>query len=335
MGLVVDKLTGNIYLFDITGGGGGSGATYQEVNLYSQLPAAASNNGVIYVVRQSSGTYILNRREAGLYYSNGVTWRRLGDIPSFFNTVNFKLYDGSDNTKEVTFNFSGNTTATTRKVTLRNSDGTMAYLADIAGKVDTTAFADYTGTTVPATYLTKNAFNSYSATTLSLIGAKQNQLIAGDGIRISGNTISIKLPSILQLKDVSGGTEVNTIPHTPIIWSTQEYSGNSLNFTGGSRIYVQETAEYEISYLLNLEFVSGAKKNIGTVIKKNGLTLITPMTSSSNMDIDYKSGTNAMPHYKASLLNGEYIELFAFRIGNAGSVKTLANGNWIKIKKII
>jgi len=37
MGLVVDKLTGNIYLFDFTGGGGGTGGTtpYSEVNLYS------------------------------------------------------------------------------------------------------------------------------------------------------------------------------------------------------------------------------------------------------------------------------------------------------------
>ena len=335
MGLVIDKLTGDVYLFDIPSSGTGATSPYSEVNLYSQLPAAGANNGVIYVVRSSSGTYILNRKEAGLYYSNGSTWRRLGDIPSFFNTINFKLYDSVDNTKEVQFNFSGNTTGTVRKITLRDSNGTIAYLSDLNSKVDLTAFGDYTGTTAPATYLTKTAFNSYSATTLLLIGTKQNQLIAGNGINLSGSTISVKLPSILQLKDISGGTEVNNIPHTPIIWSTEEYSGNSLNFTGGSRIYIQETATYEISYLLNLKFGSGARKNVGTVIKKNGTTLITPLSSSSTLVGVNESGTNAMPSYKVNLVNGEYVELYAFRIGNVGSVLTLPDGNWIKIKKII
>lgn len=284
MGLVVDKLTGNIYLFDFTGGGGGSGTTspYSEVNLYSQLPAANLNNGTIYVVRDSSGIYVLNRKEAGLYYSNGVSWRRLGDIPSFFNTVNFKLYDGVDTTKEVMFNFSGNTSNTIRKITLRNSNGTIAYLSDINGKVDTTAFADYTGNTAPNTYLSIADFNGYSGATYVLIGNKQDQLTAGKGIKIStGNTISVNLPNSIQLTDISGGTEVNTIPHTPMIWTTQQYSGTSINFTGGSRIYVQETALFEISYVLNIEFGSGGDKNIGTVIKKNGTTLITQMSSSS------------------------------------------------------
>lgn len=339
MGLVIDKLTGNIYLFDTSGGsstGSTSGATYTEVNLFSQLPAAASNNGKIYVVRQSSGTYVINRKEAGLYYSNGVSWRRLGDIPSFFNTVNFKLYDGTDNTKEVSFSLSGNTTGTIRKITLRDSDGTIAYLTDIAGKVDTSAFADYTGNTAPNTYLAISDFNTYSGQTFVLIGDKQDQLTAGDGIIIStGNTISVNLPNSIQLTDISGNTQVNTIPHTPITWTTQEYSGTSLNFTGGSRIYVQETASFEVSYVLNFEFGSGGAKNIGSVIKKNGTTLITQMSSSSFLNNGSSSGSNTMPAYKVNLNAGDYVEVVGFRIGSAGSVLTIPNGSWIKIEKLI
>ncbi|NJO64328.1 MAG: hypothetical protein HC836_41030 [Richelia sp. RM2_1_2] len=336
MGLVVDKISGQVFLFDLTSGGtGGSGSTYSQVNLFSDLPAAATVPGEIYVVLTSSGLYVINRREAGLYYSNGATWRRLGDIPSFFNDDNFKIYDGTDNTREVRFQLSGVSTSTIRTVTIQNSNGTMAYLSDLNQKVDITAFADYTGTTAPATYLSKTDFNTYSASTLTLIGTKQNQLIAGNGINISGSTISVKLPSTIQLTDISGGTQVNTIPHTPITWTTQEYSGNSLNFTGGSRIYIQQTDRYEISYALNLVFVSGGRKNIGTVIKKNGITLISPLTSSSNMESNSTSGTNGMPKYNVTLSNGDYIELVAFRIGNAGSVLTVANGSWIRVNKII
>jgi hypothetical protein len=336
----IDLLSGKVFLFnkDFTGSGGtgGSGSTYQEVNLFSQLPAASSHNGEIYVVRTSSGNYVLNRKEAGLYYSNGSTWRRLGDIPSFFSSTNFQVYDGVDNTKGINIQTSGITSGVFRTLTVQNSSGTIAYLTDLNAKVNTSAFADYTGTTAPNTYLSISDFDTYSGVTYSLILGKQDQLTAGKGITIStGNTISVNLPNSIQLTDISGGTEVNTIPHTPIIWTTQEYSGTSLNFTGGSRIYILETGLFELTYVLNLEFGSGGDKNIGTVIKKNGNTLITQMTSSSFLKNGSGSGSNTMPAYKVNLTAGDYVELVGFRIGSAGSVLTLPNGSWIKINKLL
>lgn len=336
----IDLLSGRVFLFnkDFTGSGGtgSSGSTYQEVNLYSELPSAASHNGDIYVVRTSSGAYVLNRKEAGLYYSNGLTWRRLGDIPSFFSSTNFQVYDGVDNTKGIKFQTSGITTNLFRTLTVQNSSGTIAYLTDLNTKVNTSVFADYTGNTAPNTFFSISDFNTYSANTYILIGNKQGLLTAGKGINIStGNTISVVLPNSLQLTDISGGTEVNTIPHTPIQWTTQQYSGTSLNFTGGSRIYVVETGLFELSYVLTLEFNSGGAKNIGSVIKKNGTTLITQLTTSSFLNSGSSSGSNTMPSYKVSLSAGDYIELVAFRIGSAGSVETVANGNWIKINKLL
>jgi hypothetical protein len=234
------------------------------------------------------------------------------------------------------FNFSGNTSNTLRKITLRNSNGTIAYLSDINGKVDTSAFADYTGNTAPNTFLSISDFNTYSGQTYVLIGNKQDQLTAGKGILIStGNTISVNLPNSIQLTDISGGTQVNAIPHTPIVWTTQEYSGTSLNFTGGSRIYILETGLFEISYVLNLEFGSGGDKNIGTVMKKNGNTLISQMTSSSFLKNGSSSGSNTMPAYKVNLSAGDYVQLVAFRIGSAGNVITVPNGSWIKVNKLL
>lgn len=372
----VDLLTGNIYLFngDFTGSGSTptSGSTYPQVNTYTELPSAASATGQIYVVRNGSGTYVLNRKPSGFYFSTGTVWRFLGDTPDFFKSDNFQIYDNVDSTKGVMFVTSGISTNTFRKLTIQNSDGTVAYLSDIGAKVDVSAFADYTGntapntflskvafntytgvtapntfltksdfatytgTTVPNTYLTKSSFNTYSGQTYLLIQNKQDLLTAGLGIIIdSGNTISVNLPTSMQLVDVTGGVNVNNIVATPIQW-TSGTTGTSLSFTGGSRIYIQGNGLYGISYVLNVNSDSTSAKIIGTVIRKNGNTDITPMSSaSSNLNLENDSSTNIMPEYLANLSSGDYIELMAFRIGYAGSVYTKENGSWIRIHKIL
>ena len=337
----IDLISGNVFLFvpDFGGGSTGttSGSTYPEVNTYVQLPSASANNGKIYVVRESTGAYVLNRKEAGLYYSNSLTWRRLGDIPSFFDSDNFQIYDGTDNSKTMEFETSGITSGLTRTLTIQDADGTIAYLTDLDSKVDTSAFNDYTGTTAPNTYLAISDFNTYSGTTLALIQSKQDKLIAGNGILIdTGNNISVNLPKQLQLKDISGGTEVNLISGVSINWTTEEYSGTSLNFSGGSRIYIQETASYQISYVLNVENQTGGRKNIGTVIRKNKIDDITEMSSASySRNVSNDASTNQIPSYKVDLVVGDYFELYGFRIGTSGSVLTVPNGSWIKVEKII
>lgn len=334
----IDLFTGDVYLFsgDFGGTGGTSpvtGATYPEVNNFSELPTPASAyNGKTYLVRNSSGAYILNRREAGLYISLGGAWRRLGDIPSFFRSDNFQVYDGADNTKGVTFDTSNITTNTFRQLTIQDSSGTIAYLADLDTKVDTSIFNFFTGTTAPITYLTIGDFEVYSGQTLSLIQSKQDVLIAGKGISILNNEISVNLPTTLQLVDNTGGLNVNTIQATPVIWTDEIFSGNSLSFTGGSRIYILEDAVYGLSYVMNV-FNDSPNKNIGTLIRKNGNEDITPLSSASvNMN---DTSTNIMPEYHAQLVVGDYLELIGFRIGGSGIVDTVPEGSWIRIRKII
>lgn len=354
----IDLLTGNLYLFtgDFTGSGSTptSGSTYPETNVYSSLPAPASVGGEIYVVRNGSGTTVLNRKPAGLYYSTGTVWRYLGDTPDGFLSNNFQIVDSTDNTKGVMFQTSGITTGTFPRLTIQNSDGTIAYLTDLDTKLDISAFADYTGTTAPATFLSKTDFNTYtgttlpanyynkteinaySASTLLLINAKQDQLIAGEGIVLSGNTISVSLPKPLQLVDGVGGVNINNIVGTNINWSTIVVSGDSLSYTGGSRIYITDDGLYGISYILNVNSDSNSDKNIGTIIRKNGDSDITPMSSASfNSNYQNDSSTNSMPENLVDLDSGDYIELIGFRIGYSGVVYTVSNGSWIKIQKII
>ena len=578
----IDLISGRVFLFvpDIAGSSGTtSGSTYPEVTNYSSLPSPASAyNGETYLVQESEGDYVLNRKEAGLYFSNGLTWYRLGDIPSFFQVDNFQIYN-SGGTSGVEFSTSGITGSTFRTLNVQNKDGTIALLTDIDGKVDESVFNFYTGVTAPNTYVSIINFTGYTATTeLRLVGIennindlyivkqdkltghttqvgffnaegqitgntgmtyykqywgadKDNLVFSGDTLRLdgtitglsyisftnsvrilTGNTVGLmhrddkslnyhthipdtvlqlgeelvvlgvnktgqfipdgtlvkyagtvtgSRPNIepasgdteanafqtigvttsaianndegfvtmlgvvnnidtsafnagdilylnatgvtgytnirpsypnpivrvgvvrnssptvgaigvkvdyfydpdayllindfdaytastqtildgkqdkiipLQLKDISGGTEINTIANTPIVWTTTEYTGTSVNFTGGSRIYIQEDADYTISYVLNAENQTNTRKNIGTLIRRNGTTDITPMSSSSNSrNTTNDAITNVMSPYKVALTNGDYIELIAFRIGDSGSTLTIPDGTWIKIEKI-
>jgi hypothetical protein len=98
---------------------------------------------------------------------------------------------------------------------------------------------------------------------------------------------------------------------------------------------VKANGVYEISYSLSAKNSNGSPKNIGTLIRKNGNTDVTPMSSSSfNQNANNNMSTNMMPQYLVSLSNGDYVELKTFRIGIAGESKTKANTTWIKIRKI-
>jgi len=59
------------------------------------------------------------------------------------------------------------------------------------------------------------------------------------------------------------------------------------------------------------------------------------MSTSSYFNNAGSGGTNSLPPYKLNLINGDYIELIAFRMGGAGTVNTLPNGSWIKITKLL
>jgi hypothetical protein len=102
---------------------------YPTVNAFTDLPPAADHTGEIYIVLTSTGVWLINRKDAGLWYSNGAAWTRLGDVPSYFNTANLQIYDGTDNTKVVKFDVS--TVNGIKTLIIPNAEGTLALLADI------------------------------------------------------------------------------------------------------------------------------------------------------------------------------------------------------------
>lgn len=118
---------------NVTLGAGGTGYISGAVNTYADLPDVSEASGSFYLVKTGSGIYLINRKPAGLYYSNGTTWASAPDIVPFFSSTNMRIYDGSDDTKMLSFVLSGITTGTTRAITIPDKDGTIACLSDISG----------------------------------------------------------------------------------------------------------------------------------------------------------------------------------------------------------
>ena len=163
----------------------------------------------------------------------------------------------------------------------------------------------------------------------------KNKLSGGTGITIDSNIINAIAPlTTLQLIDIVGGININTIPATAINWTGIEFSGSSLSFTGGSKIRILSDGVYQIRYVLNFLSQSGGTKNVGAVVRKNNNAYITPSTNIAfSISAPFASGTNTMPSYETNLQMGDYIELISYRIGNEGSVLTTPNASWITVLK--
>ena len=170
MAIKFNPLTGN---FDFTGSGGGGGASYidGEVQNFSALPTA--NPPAVdsaYLVREPEGTWLINRKPAGIYIRVATTgtratdWTYAGILPDVFNDSNFLLYDNGDSSKNLAFQLSGITTGTTRTLTAADRSGVNVVSDTSAG-----TGSDVVNNIVSLTQAEYNAIGSPDAATLFLI----------------------------------------------------------------------------------------------------------------------------------------------------------------------
>jgi hypothetical protein len=170
MAIKFNPLTGN---FDFTGSGGGGGASYidGEVQNFSALPTA--NPPAVdsaYLVREPEGTWLINRKPAGIYIRVATTgtratdWTYAGILPDVFNDANFLLYDNGDSSKNLAFQLSGITTGTTRTLTAADRSGVNVVSDTSAG-----SGSDVVNNIVSLTQAEYNAIGSPDAATLYLI----------------------------------------------------------------------------------------------------------------------------------------------------------------------
>jgi len=126
--------------FDQKGSGGGGGASYidGEVQNFSALPTSTPPAvDTAYLVREPEGTWLINRKPAGIYIRVATTgtratdWTYAGILPDVFNDANFLLYDNADSSKNLAFQLSGISASTTRTLTVPNSSGTIALTSQL------------------------------------------------------------------------------------------------------------------------------------------------------------------------------------------------------------
>jgi hypothetical protein len=139
--------------FDQKGSGGGGGASYidGEVQNFSALPT--SNPPAVdsaYLVREPEGTWLINRKPAGIYIRVATTgtratdWIYAGILPDVFNDANFLLYDNADSSKNLAFQLSGISSGQTRTLTVPNSSGTIALTSQLTDTQIFTASGTWT-----------------------------------------------------------------------------------------------------------------------------------------------------------------------------------------------
>jgi hypothetical protein len=170
MAIKFNPLTGN---FDFTGSGGGGGASYidGEVQNFSALPTSTPPAvDSAYLVREPEGTWLINRKPAGIYIRVATTgtratdWTYAGILPDVFNDANFLLYDNGDSSKNLAFQLSGITTGTTRTLTVADRSGVNVVSDTSAG-----SGSDVVNNIVSLTQAEYNAIGSPDAATLYLI----------------------------------------------------------------------------------------------------------------------------------------------------------------------
>lgn len=235
-----------------------------------------------------------------------------------------------------------------------NVDITTGTLATaLNSKLDVTAFNSYTGTTetrligieddvdyisgVTDTKLDITTFTGYTAATGTILSGIEDDVDYISGVTDSnfaiftGYTASTTPNEIFLIH--TGGTDVNTIAATDIIWNSVVVSGSSYSWTGGSDIYVLEAGSYELSY--NIPYSSQeTRKNIGVAanIILNNNTIL-DNTSAGALSLDANSTVNiALPTVILSLNANDKLTLAAFRTAAAGVSVTEPNGS-ILIKK--
>jgi len=96
------------------------------------LPDANTYVGRTFEVVENTGSwYLFNRKQSGLYRSNGTDWLLRNNIDSLLFDNEFVIRDDSDNTKGLGFTLDNLSTGNIRKATWQDKDGTVAYLEDV------------------------------------------------------------------------------------------------------------------------------------------------------------------------------------------------------------
>jgi hypothetical protein len=125
--------------FPIGSGGGGGSYINGTVPTPADLPITIGTPALdaVYLAKAPSGIYFLTRKPAGLYCRTANAgalsdWTYLGAFPEINSDANWRLYNNTTTSKQLAFDLSGISAATTQTLTVPNNSGTLVLTSDFA-----------------------------------------------------------------------------------------------------------------------------------------------------------------------------------------------------------
>ena len=251
----------------------------------------------------------------------------VADFNSYSAATDTRL-DGIEN--DVTFisgvtdsnfnTFTGYTATTETRLSGIESD-ISSLSAETTTKLNESVFTGYTATTETRLQGIEDDITGLSATTATKL----------DTAVFTGYTASTTPNEIFLIH--TGGTDLNTITTTAVEWDSVNISGSSYSWTGGSDIFIQETASYEVSY--NIPYNSQQNNRdiaIGANLILNNNTVLDTTSAAAQASDNGIAVNIALPTVILSLTSGDKLTLGAFRTGDNGTSETAPNAS-ILIKK--
>lgn len=277
----------------------------------------------------------------------GATETRLqgieGDITFLSGQTDLKV-DQSD--------FDSYSASTDTRITTNEND--IIFLSGQTDlKVDQSDFDTYTGDTdarldnietsisgiTGGTYVEVEDFTGYTATTetrfqdveadISFISGVTDTKL--DTSEFTGFTASTQANELFLIH--TGGTDINTIIPTEIVWNSAVTTNSAYNYSGGSSIFILETGEYEVSYNVVYTQTGGnADIGIGGNIVLNNTNVLDNTAGAGYTSRNNAAGGVILSPITLSLSNGDKLDLSCFRTGRSGTANTRPNCS-ILIKK--
>lgn len=264
---------------------------------------------------------------------------RLTNIETDITTLSGQVTTNTTNIGIV----SGQTDINTTNITTLSGDVENLFVIVSGLTANTVSFDTFTGYTASTDVRITNIENDLSTVSAQTdINTTNISTISGDVITLSGevqtlndaftgytaSTVSNEL-FILH----TGGTELNTVIPTEIVWHTGITVGSAYTYTGGTILTIVDAGEYEITY--NLPFnQSGSNNDRGVggnlVVNGNIIDLSATAAWTSRRDA---AGSLSLATVNYTFAANDKLTLVTFRTAQSGSVVSSPNGSLLIKKK--
>ena len=318
MAVKFDKILGQLREKDTTAA---ADSIKGIVDYYADLPTVGSHTGEFWLVRYASGTWIISRKPAGLYYSNGLTWAAAPDIIPFFDDDNFRIYDNVDNTRVLKFESSTIATGTTRTLTAPNASGKIIISEGVAGG------QTINGGTLTTEELTLQANSAntttgriHIATTTTATDEKTGALCVDGGFGLAGamyikNTLTVDDSYYLKTPNISMKAGLNMFVKNPSNVNIADFD----YLTGALSVYGTGTSPALTNMRINTwDTVNG-------YIQNNILNLSNGASASSDWIATGNIGTDSTYYIDMGWNNSAWADpTFTIKGANSGYLYTMS-----------